>query len=150
MFKIYSVLAFFITLNSLTLSAKEIHELFHEIKHSVVVIKTNVKKSTPTRERLMATYRGMGTGVLISAEGRVVTASHVVQTANEITIELLNGQKSSAYVLFSNTQADIALLQMENIPLVSTVAELGDSDNVKIGRYSYPCFVMVKKKNYLQ
>ena len=60
----------------------------------------------------------------------------MVQTANDITIELLNGQKSSAYVLFSNTQADIALLQMENIPLVSTVAELGDSDNVKIGGYS--------------
>ena len=109
-----------------------IHELFNEIKHSVVVIKTNEKKSTPTSEASWPPIGEWARGVLISAEGRVVTTSHVVQTANEITIELLNGQKSSAYVLFSNTQADIALLQMKNIPLVSTLSELADSDNVKI------------------
>ena len=129
MFKLYSGLALFITLSSLTLSAKEIHE----IKHTVVVIKTNEKKSTPTRERLMATYKGMGSGVIISGDGKVVTASHVVQTANEITIELLNGQKSPAYVVSSNTQADVALLQMEYLPRVPSVAELGDSDEVNIG-----------------
>ncbi len=133
MFKLYSGLALFITLSSLTLSAKEIHEIFHEIKHNVVVIKTNEKKSTPTRERLMATYKGMGSGVIISGDGKVVTASHVVQTANEITIELLNGQKSPAYVVSSNTQADVALLQMEYLPRVPSVAELGDSDEVNIG-----------------
>ncbi len=133
MLKLYSVLAFFITLSSLTLSANEIHELFREIKHSVVVIKVKEKQSTTTRERLMATYKGMGSGVIISAEGKVITASHVVQAANEISIELLDGQISPAYVVYSNPQADVALLQMERIPRVTSVAKLGDSDKVEIG-----------------
>lgn len=49
-----------------------------------------------------------GPGFLISAQGPVITAAHVVQTADSISAELLGGEQVSARVVASESAADVA------------------------------------------
>jgi S1-C subfamily serine protease len=75
----------------------------------------------------------MGSGVLISTDGKVATAAHVVQTADEIFVHFMSGEKIRARVARSEPSADVALLQLERKPAVAHVATVGDSDDVQVG-----------------
>ncbi|MFN4033456.1 MAG: S1C family serine protease, partial [Fimbriimonadales bacterium] len=78
---------------------------------------------------------GRGSGVIISADGYVVTNNHVVriqrQVARDIFVTLQDGRRFRATVLGTDAQNDIALLKIngKNLP----VAQLGDSDKLQVG-----------------
>src|SRR5206468_8466505 len=76
---------------------------------------------------------GLGSGVLVSADGKVLTAAHVVQTADSIVVQFLNGETMGARVVYSEPAADVALLQLERAPRAPEAARLGDSDAVEVG-----------------
>ena len=57
--------------------------------------------------------RGSGSGVVLSADGLVVTNQHVVAGAREVTIRLAGGQEGRAQVLGSDVDTDLALLQTD-------------------------------------
>ncbi|MBN2169952.1 MAG: trypsin-like peptidase domain-containing protein [Candidatus Krumholzibacteriota bacterium] len=80
---------------------------------------------------------GMGSGVLISPYGRVVTNAHVVDGARRIIVTLSDGRQFPAGVLAVSAKYDIALLQLESLPEGEQVpyAELGDSDELLIGEW---------------
>jgi S1-C subfamily serine protease len=99
-----------------------IPEVYQRVRDSVVVIRTTQPGST-----------GLGSGVLISAEGRVLTAAHVVQVAETVFVELAGGETLAAKVVASEPSADLALLELERAPSRPTVAVLGDSDAAQIG-----------------
>src|SRR2546428_13848763 len=82
---------------------------------------------------------GLGSGVLISPDGKILTAAPVVQTADAIEVEFLTGEPLRAPVLSSEPSADVALLQLEKAPRGPFVAKIGDSDSVEIGA---PVFVV--------
>jgi S1-C subfamily serine protease len=63
----------------------------------------------------------------------VLSAAHVVHTADEISVELLNGETVGARVVASEPYADVSLLQLERVPSGALVAKLGDSDRVEVG-----------------
>lgn len=75
---------------------------------------------------------GMGSGVIIDKEGYVLTNEHVVTAAEEITVKLPDGREFKAEVKGADPLNDVAILKIsaENLP----VAELGSSDNLKIGQ----------------
>src|SRR3990172_3894910 len=75
----------------------------------------------------------VGSGVLISPDGKVMTAAHVVHTADEISVEFLSGEAVGARVVASEPQADVSLLQLERVPPGALAAKLGDSDKVQVG-----------------
>jgi S1-C subfamily serine protease len=81
----------------------------------------------------MAIVDGLGSGVLISSDGKVLTAAHVVQTADIASVEFADGQEITASVLGSDVQSDVALLQLKEIPKGVTPATLGDSDKMEVG-----------------
>ncbi len=108
-------------------------DLYDEIKHAVVVIRTKERELSSSASRHYTSAAGVGSGFLISEDGKIMTAAHVVQTADEIEVELFNGQKSPAFVLTSIPPSDVALLQMERVPRAKSVARLGDSDKARIG-----------------
>ena len=62
-----------------------------------------------------------------------MTAAHVVQVADAVMVRFLDGSMVGAKVVGSANQADVALLQLNQVPDNLAVAELGNSDNVKIG-----------------
>jgi serine protease Do len=71
--------------------------------------------------------------VLISPDGKVATAAHVVQTMENITVEFLGEEPVPARVIASEQWADISILQVSVVPRDATVSKLADSDPVLVG-----------------
>lgn len=111
-------------------------ELYRKASPSVVVIRARGKEVTANG---VNGFSEIGSGVLISRDGRVVTASHVVHGMEDITVEFLGQDPVQARVLGFQPDADLALLQLETVPRDAPVASLDDSDRVQIGD---PIFVI--------
>ncbi|HEU5196950.1 MAG TPA: trypsin-like peptidase domain-containing protein [Methylomirabilota bacterium] len=103
---------------------------FKKVTPSVVVIRAKGTELTRTGTR---GFSETGSGVLISADGKVMTAAHVVHTMNEITVEFLGGETVSAKVIASEPAADLSLLQLERVPKDARVARMANSDTVQVG-----------------
>jgi S1-C subfamily serine protease len=78
-------------------------------------------------------FSEIGSGVLISADGKVMTAAHVVQTMDEIKVEFLGGETVPATVIASEPAADLSLIQLERVPANVLVAPMANSDTTRIG-----------------
>ncbi len=111
----------------------ELGDLFKQVKGSVVVIETTEKGVDSFSDLGLISIDGLGSGVLISDDGKIVTASHVVQVADRISVRFPDGEVLPARVLASDPAADLALLQLQKLPANPQVAELGDSDLVEVG-----------------
>jgi serine protease Do len=111
-------------------------KLFKQVSGAVAVVRI---REHATLRRVgeatgqTATIDGIGSGVLISADGKVVTAAHVVQLADAVSVEFPGSTAVSAQVLVSDPAADVALLQLDSVPAGITPAKLGDSDRVEVG-----------------
>ena len=77
--------------------------------------------------------RGLGSGVVISEEGHIVTNNHVVDGADEVQVILPNKRKYKARVVGTDARSDLAVLQIEAPGL--RPAKLGDSDRVRAGEW---------------
>jgi serine protease Do len=112
-------------------SAQNVAELFQKVNASVVVIKAKGRDVSAGTGQVL--FSEIGSGVLISPDGRVMTAAHVVQAMDEITVELLGGETVAAHVIASEPAADLSLLQLRHVPKGALVAPMANSDGVKIG-----------------
>jgi len=113
--------------------ATEIGKVYQQVKASVVVIVTEQREVSQGGVAGLVSTGGLGSGVLISSDGQVLTAAHVVQTAEKIQVQTFGGETIPARVIASEPAADVALLQLESRPAVAQVAPLGDSDTVEVG-----------------
>jgi serine protease Do len=111
----------------------QLRKLFSESNPSVVVIKTVERKMPPVSQSGLVSLPGLGSGVLITADGKVLTAAHVVQAADYVGVEFADGQSVPAHVIASYPLADVALLQIERVPSGIAPARLGDSDKMQVG-----------------
>jgi S1-C subfamily serine protease len=136
--KIKSSFAFMLSLLtfsaiSITTNAQQFREAFRKVNRSVVIVRTKRIEVAPSVDEDMTIVDGLGSGVLISNDGKVLTAAHVVQTADVASVEFSDGQLISARVIGSDVQSDLALLQLKEIPKGVAPATLGDSDKVEVG-----------------
>ena len=76
--------------------------------------------------------RGSGSGVVVDPSGLIITNNHVVAQASRIAVRFRDGTTRSAEVLRTDPTNDLALLRID-LPPGSTVAPLGDSDQVQVG-----------------
>ncbi|MFN0121379.1 MAG: S1C family serine protease [Blastocatellia bacterium] len=114
--------------------AQQLREVFRQVNPAVVVVHTREKNATQQPvEGAVAQAEGVGSGVLVSAEGHVLTAAHVVQTADQIEVQFLHGERIPARVAGAAPQADLALLQLARVPRQAVVARLGDSGKSEPG-----------------
>ncbi|HEU5239566.1 MAG TPA: trypsin-like peptidase domain-containing protein [Pyrinomonadaceae bacterium] len=118
---------------SITTNAQQLRDAFRQVNQSVVIVRTKRVEVAPSADESMAIIDGLGSGVLISNDGKVLTAAHVVQTADVASVEFSDGQEISARVIGSDVQSDVALLQLKEMPKGVTPARLGDSDKVEVG-----------------
>nr|WP_299339514.1 trypsin-like peptidase domain-containing protein [Allomuricauda sp.] len=121
----------FLNLFIFTAHSQSIAELYKEVNPSVVTILTESK--VLKKDYQTATDEGIGSGVLISEEGEILTAAHVVNDAEKITVRFLNGEEILAKVIRSAPMADLALIKLSWMPKEYTIAKLGDSDKASVG-----------------
>ncbi|WP_299186908.1 trypsin-like peptidase domain-containing protein [uncultured Aquimarina sp.] len=113
-----------------SLNAQDLSALFEQLDPSVVTIEVIEYK---VKDQQLTTSGGLGSGVIVNKEGFIITAAHVVESANEISVKLQNGTTFPADVLSSSTAADIALLKLRVIPPNLKPAVVGNSGASKIG-----------------
>jgi S1-C subfamily serine protease len=74
---------------------------------------------------------GLGSGVIVSADGYILTNHHVIDGAEQISVDLSDRRSFEAKVIGSDAPSDLALLKIEASGL--PVLPLGDSDQVRVG-----------------
>lgn len=78
------------------------------------------------------TDQGAGSGIVLSAEGHVVTNWHVIQDVRGIRVNLPNGKTYDATIIGGDIVTDLAVIKIEpDEPLATAV--FGDSGKVKVG-----------------
>jgi serine protease Do len=76
---------------------------------------------------------GKGSGVIVTANGRILTNAHVVNGAQEITVTLQDGTDVKAKVVGKDTRADLAVIQLEGkFPALKPIP-WGDSSTARLG-----------------
>ncbi len=115
--------------------ASQLTELFKKTNPSVVILHTyeRVPKINPATKERMTSVQGLGSGVVISKDGLILTAAHVVHISDSVHVELKNGEKVLGKIIASEPTADIALVKLEKVPDDLQPATLGDSDKVSVG-----------------
>jgi len=83
--------------------------------------------------RELPPQRGVGSGVIVSDDGYVLTNNHVVADADEVTITLDNGRELPAKVIGTDPMSDLAVVRVDASELPA--ARLGDSDGLRIGEW---------------
>jgi serine protease Do len=80
----------------------------------------------PERRRM-----GLGSGVIISADGYILTNHHVIDGAEQIKVDLNDNRTLDARLVGSDPPSDVAVLKVDatNLPVLA----LGDSDKVRVG-----------------
>jgi len=92
------------------------------------------KSKTLTRKGVKETKgQSLGSGVIIDSSGLILTADHVVGTADEIEVMLRDGRKRAAKVVTASGVTDLALIELVDPPADLPFSKLGDSDKTKIG-----------------
>jgi Do/DeqQ family serine protease len=77
--------------------------------------------------------RASGSGVIISADGNILTNNHVIEGADEVTVTLSNKKVYKAKVLGADPNSDLAVIKIEGVNLPYLVS--GNSDDVKLGQW---------------
>ena len=74
---------------------------------------------------------GLGSGVIMSADGYVLTNNHVVQEADHIEAVLADGRRASARVIGADPESDLAVLKIDlpDLPVMTP----SDSDRIEVG-----------------
>jgi serine protease DegQ len=74
---------------------------------------------------------GLGSGVLVSAEGYLLTNNHVIEGADDIEVMLTDGRQARAKLVGSDPESDVAVLKIEldRLPAIS----FGDADKLQVG-----------------
>ena len=80
---------------------------------------------------------GVGSGVVINESGEILTANHVVGNADEIEVYFADGTKTTAVIINSDPENDIAVLQPDKMPEIIVPAVLGSAGAMRVGDEAY-------------
>ncbi len=76
---------------------------------------------------------GLGSGIIISSDGYIITNNHVVEDVDELMVKMIDGTEYDAEIVGTDASTEIALIKIKakNLP----VAVLGNSEELKIGEW---------------
>jgi serine protease Do len=112
-----------------TSGAMTISETAAAVKDTIVEITTEVVMRSGRMGQLITT--GAGSGVIVSADGYIVTNNHVISGARSITVRLTDGSEYAATVKGADAKTDLAVLKIGAAGL--TPAVFGDSSKLVVG-----------------
>ena len=88
---------------------------------------------SPGRDGGSGRVRGLGSGVIVSADGYILTNNHVIDGADKITVMLQDKKKYDAKIVGRDPQTDVAVVKIDAGGLPA--AALGNSDSAKVGEW---------------
>ena len=115
---------------------KAIENLIEEANKSIVGISRIKNSGTSIFTKDSTSQLGLGTGIIVSENGYIVTNEHVSgERYNTCYVTLENGKTYNANVLWSDSSIDLSIIKinMKSLPY----ATLGDSNNIKVGQNVY-------------
>lgn len=118
---------------SIEVQANNLPNLYKTWLPSVVTLHTFEDRVVEGEVVYAKKPNGLGSGVIISEQGLIVTAAHVVHSADGLFVEFSDGQRRSAKVTSSLVMGDLALVTVDGLPSSAKVAKLGDSSKGQIG-----------------
>lgn len=80
--------------------------------------------------------RASGSGVIVDPRGFILTNNHVVENAAEVEVRLSDDRKFPATIVGRDPKSDLAVLKVDAGSAALPVAELGDSDKLRIGQWA--------------
>ena len=89
------------------------------------------QRSPGRRGQRMPTQQGIGSGVIVTKDGYILTNNHVVDGADEVKVALQDGNEYTAKVVGRDPKSDVAVIKIDakDLPAV----QLADSDKVEVG-----------------
>ena len=103
--------------------------VYEQVRPAVVEITSTVGSRGPFGPQ----GSGTGTGVIIDADGHILTNYHVVEGASSIEVRFEDGSTASAELIGSDPANDLAVIQVDASGLDLTAAKLGDSEALRAG-----------------
>ena len=111
-------------------------------KSVVTVYSTKIVKQSATVNPLLRRFfgdqldresrvEGLGSGVLVTPDGYILTNNHVVEEADELNVRLNDGREFEAKLIGADPKTDIAVIKIEGADLPSAV--LADSELLRVG-----------------
>jgi len=76
---------------------------------------------------------GLGSGIIINADGHILTNHHVIKDVDELRVRLIDGREADAEIIGSDPNTEVALIKINLDDLV--YAKLGNSDKLEIGEW---------------
>ncbi len=104
-------------------------EISRKVGPAVVGVNTKVQR--PTIFGTTALESGSGSGIILSADGYIVTNNHVIEGANDITVTLSDGAEYQAVLIGADTRTDLAVIKIEGESFPT--ATLGNSSELQVG-----------------
>lgn len=88
---------------------------------------------TPQEQEERRTVRSLGSGVIVTKDGYILTNNHVVEKAQKLSVVIGDKKTYQAKVVGTDPPTDVAVIKIDahNLP----VASLGDSDRLKVGQW---------------
>ncbi len=125
----FSLCAFYAT------AENSVQKLYKAVNPAVVEL--HVKSLADPKVGQVA-YKGetagsLGSGALISKEGRILTAAHVVDKATAIEVEFTDGTKTSGHVVWVEPLIDLAMIQAAKVPSDIKPLSLAKADEYEVG-----------------
>lgn len=111
------------TVNTIVLQEGDLPSLYREINPGVVAIRA-----------LSEEGGGLGTGFVWDQAGHIVTNYHVVESATDLEVDFPSGFKTRAEILGVDSDSDLAVLELAQLPEELTVLSLGSNDNLAVGQ----------------
>lgn len=78
-------------------------------------------------------FRGMGSGVIVSEDGYILTNNHVVEDTEKLTVQLFDEREVEAEIVGLDPRTDLAVIKVELDDL--PVLPFGDSDKLRVGEW---------------
>ena len=94
------------------------------------------KDNGPSVEKRERHRQGLGSGVIVSKDGYILTNYHVIDGAAEIEVDLVDNRTFQAVVIGADSLCDVAVIRIKgSVPKDLPVAYLGNSDSIQTGEW---------------
>jgi S1-C subfamily serine protease len=108
-------------------------QVYQAVLPSLVLIQTTF----PAVEGEEKSHDGLGTGVIVSLRGDILTSLHVVEGATSLVLTFMDGTRSPAIIAAAVPEKDIAVLAAGRLPELFTPAILGNPGGLRVGDEAY-------------